>query len=96
MNQDQPLRRLLDELQAADAERQGEPRDTPAYAEALNRVDRLMKAVWKEAGDVPATRPPPATPWPRTVQRICNARLGRRPVISRSRTHASPDGSSVP
>ena len=59
MNQDQPLRRLLDELQAADVKRQGEPRDTPAYAEALNRVDRLMKAVWQEAGGVPSTRPPP-------------------------------------
>jgi hypothetical protein len=59
MNEDQPLRRLLDELQAADAERQGQPRDTPAYLEALNRVDRLMKAVWREAHDVPSTRPPP-------------------------------------
>ena len=58
MNHDQPLRRLLDELQAADAERQGEPRDTPAYAEAVNRVDRLMKAVWREAGEAPVT---PAT-----------------------------------
>jgi hypothetical protein len=54
MNQDQPLRRLLDELQAADAERQREARDTPAYAEALHRVERLTKAVWKEAGDAPA------------------------------------------
>lgn len=57
MNRDQPLRRLLDELQAADAERQGQPRDTPAYAEAVNRVDRLMKAVWQEADGVPSTRP---------------------------------------
>ena len=55
MNQDQPLRRLLDELQAADAERQREARDTPAYADAVHRVDRLMEAVWKEAGG----RPPP-------------------------------------
>jgi hypothetical protein len=49
MNQDQPLRRLLDELQAAEAERQGEVRDSPAYAEAQRRVDRLMEDVWKEA-----------------------------------------------
>ena len=56
MNQDQPLRRLLDELQAADAERQREARDTPAYADALHRVERLTKAVWKEAGDAPAFR----------------------------------------
>jgi hypothetical protein len=60
MNQDQPLRRLLDELQAADAERQGQPRDTPAYTEALNRVDRLMKAVWQEAHGASSPRPPPA------------------------------------
>jgi len=59
MNQDQPLRRLLDELQAADAERQGQPRDTPAYTEALNRVDRLMRAVWQEANGAPSPRPPP-------------------------------------
>jgi hypothetical protein len=59
MNQDQPLRRLLHELQAADVERQGQPRDTPAYNEALNRVDRLMKAVWQEADGVPSPRPPP-------------------------------------
>lgn len=58
MNQDQPLRRLLDELQAADAERQREARDTPAYSEALHRVDRLLKAVWKEASDAPATGAP--------------------------------------
>jgi len=58
MNQDQPLRRLLDELQAADAERQGEARDTPAYADAVHRVDRLMEAVWKEAGGAPTTRGP--------------------------------------
>ena len=58
MNQDQPLRRLLDELQAADAERQGEARDTPAYADAVHRVDRLMEAVWKEAGEAPTTRAP--------------------------------------
>jgi hypothetical protein len=64
MNKDQPLRHLLDELQAADAERQGQPRDTPAYAEALNRVDRLMKAVWQEAGGVPSTRPPPGESMP--------------------------------
>ena len=54
MNQDQPLRRLLDELQTADVERQGQPRDTPAYNEAANRVDRLMKAVWQEADGVPS------------------------------------------
>jgi hypothetical protein len=60
MNQDQPLRRLLNELQAADAERQGQPRDTPAYTEARNRVDRLMKAVWQEADGAPSPRPPPA------------------------------------
>jgi hypothetical protein len=59
MNHDQPLRRLLDELQAADAERQGQPRDTPAYTEAVNRVDRLMKAVWQEADGAPSPRPPP-------------------------------------
>ncbi len=58
MNQDQPLRRLLDELQAADAERQGEARDTPAYTEALHRVDRLTRAVWKEAGEAPVSRAP--------------------------------------
>ena len=60
MNQDQPLRRLLDELHSADADRQGEPRDTPAYTEALNRVDRLMKMVWQEASGAPSPRPPPA------------------------------------
>jgi hypothetical protein len=64
MNRDQPLRRLLDELHLADAERQGQPRDTPAYAEALNRVDRLMKAVWQEADGVPSTRPPPGESLP--------------------------------
>jgi hypothetical protein len=58
MNQDMSLRRLLDELQAADAQRQGEPRDTPAYTEAAHRVDRLVKAVWKEAGEGPAIGPP--------------------------------------
>ena len=58
MNQDQPLRRLLDELHAADAERQGQPRDTAAYDAALHRVDRLTKAVWQEAG-APSARPPP-------------------------------------
>jgi len=56
MNHDLPLRRLLDELQAADAVRQGLPRDTPAYAEATDRVDRLVRAVWDAAGDEPATR----------------------------------------
>jgi hypothetical protein len=64
MTKDQPLRRLLNELQAADAQRQGEPRDTPAYAEALNRVDRLMKAVWQEADRVPSARPPPGESMP--------------------------------
>ena len=64
MSQDQPLRRLLHELQAADAERQGEPRDTPAYTEALNRVDRLMKAVWQEADDAPATPATEGAPQP--------------------------------
>ena len=54
MNHDQPLRQLLNELQAADAERQCEARDSPAYAAALHRVERLTKAVWKEAGDAPA------------------------------------------
>ena len=58
MSQDQSLRRLLDELQAADAERQRAARDTPAYTEALSRVDRLMKAVWKEATDSPSTTAP--------------------------------------
>ena len=57
MNKDQSLRRLLDELQAADAERQGEARDTAAYVEAANRVDRLLKAVWQAAGEDPARRP---------------------------------------
>ena len=56
MSQDQPLRRLLDELQAADAERQGVERDTPAYTQALQRVDRLTRAVWNEAGETPVTR----------------------------------------
>ena len=59
MNQDQPLRRLLDELQTADVERQGQPRDTPAYNEAVSRVDRLMKAVWQEADGGPSPRPLP-------------------------------------
>ncbi len=56
MSQDQPLRRLLDELQEADVFRQGQPRDTPAYAEAANRVDRLVRAVWHEAGDASVGR----------------------------------------
>ena len=56
MNADLPLRRLLDELQAADAVRQGIPRDTPAYAVAADRVDRLVRAVWEAADDEPATR----------------------------------------
>ena len=55
MNQDQSLRRLLDELHSADAMRQAVPRDTPAYAEAADRVDRLVKAVWDTAGtELPA------------------------------------------
>jgi hypothetical protein len=57
MNHDLPLRRLLDELQAADAVRQGIPRDTPAYAEAADRVDELVRAVWEAAGDQPGTGP---------------------------------------
>jgi hypothetical protein len=57
MNHDLPLRRLLDELQAADVARQGTPRDTPAYVEAADRVDRLVRAVWQEAGDEPAIGP---------------------------------------
>ena len=65
MNKDQPLRSLLDELHAADAERQGQPRDTPAYAEALHRVDRLMKAVWQEAGGGLSSRPPTGESLPR-------------------------------
>ena len=72
MNQDLPLRRLLDELQAADAERQGEARDTPAYTEALHRVDRLARAVWKEAGEAPVSRDPPTTPQRPTGQQICS------------------------
>lgn len=51
MNSDLPLRRLLDELQAADVVRQGTPRDTPAYTEAADRVDRLVRAVWDAVGD---------------------------------------------
>ena len=57
MNHDLPLRWLLDELQAADAVRQGIPRDTPAYAEAADRVDQLVRAVWEAAGEEPATGP---------------------------------------
>ena len=55
MNQDQPLRRLLDELHSADAERQGQQRDTPAYDAAMHRVERLVKAVWNEAGEAPGS-----------------------------------------
>lgn len=51
MNHDIPLRRLLDELQAADVVRQGIPRDTPAYAQAADRVDELVRAVWEAAGE---------------------------------------------
>jgi hypothetical protein len=69
MNQDQPLRRLLNELHVADAERQGQPRDTPAYNEAVSRVDRLMKAVWQEADDAPSPRPPPPELAPRNGSR---------------------------
>ena len=53
MNHDLPLRRLLDQLQAADAVRQGIPRDTPAYVEAADRVDELVRAVWEAADDDP-------------------------------------------
>jgi hypothetical protein len=56
MNQDDPLRRLLEELQRADAARQGYPRDTPAYAEAADRVDALVRAVWEAADDEPPRR----------------------------------------
>jgi hypothetical protein len=58
MNKDQSLRRLLDELQAADAARQGQPRDSRAYDEAASRVERLVKAVWREAGEKAELRAP--------------------------------------
>lgn len=57
MNHDLSLRRLLDELHAADAVRQGIPRDTPAYSAAADRVDELVRAVWEAAGDDPGVGP---------------------------------------
>jgi hypothetical protein len=65
MNSDLPLRRLLDELQAADVVRQGTPRDTPAYTEAADRVERLVRAVWDAVGEeraVPAADDADASP----------------------------------
>jgi len=56
MNTDYPLRELLQELHAAENARQGVPRDTPAYAEAADRVDRLVRAVWEAAGEDPRPR----------------------------------------
>lgn len=56
MNPDLPLRQLLDELHAADAVRQGFPRDSAAYSEAADRVDELVRAVWEAAGDDPGLR----------------------------------------
>src|SRR4029079_7366979 len=58
MNQATSLRRLLDELHAADVERQGEQRDTPAYTEAVHRVESLVEAVWRGAGGARAQAPP--------------------------------------
>jgi hypothetical protein len=57
MDSDLSLRRLLDELQVADVARQGTPRDTPAYTEAVDRDERLVRAVWDAVGDEPVRHP---------------------------------------